>query len=523
MVRESARPLLRSLWSSSASPLAGFLTTAPVASALGWGFYAVQADETTFAWAGARLLQGALPYRDHITHLPPLSLATVAAWFGLFGTSLAALRTLQVFLGALLGALLCTALRQRGLKPWAAMLGALPFGFLAFGVWPVPSHHYLACVFALAALAVAGHPEREAGSRRALAAGFLGGLSGLSLQTEGALVLVWLLLRPWKGGIFRGRILLGVGAAVPVAAAFGALAAAGGFAGSVRCLIMLPLVHYRQPGGFNDADPLDACRTWVADRLAGSMGPWETLFLAGAILVFLAIPLALLSLSGRVVTDRDRGALLALLRGLVLAAVAFSGRADAAHLALFWPFAQMALAEGTGGPERKPVRLRATLAWMVLLAILGSSAWGFRWARVRPLLPDFRSADLWLTRVGPASEASNLPDHADRPTLLYFPYGSMVYLAYAPDPPPADWLFPSDRRAQAPWEYAGMARWIRAHRPPYILLGWRFERSFLEDASPLAEVFSKEYRIVGPRKWGMLLERRGRGGDKPEFEPPGDD
>jgi hypothetical protein len=344
----------------------------------------------------------------------------------------------------------------------------------------------------------------------------------MSLQTEGALVLAWLFLRPWKGGAFRARALIAAGAAIPVAAGFGALAAAGGLADAVRCLILLPLGHYRQPGGFNDAEPLEACRIWVAGRLGGPMGPWEVLFLCGAILVLLGMPLALLSLSGRVLTDRNRGAILAMCRGLVLAAVAFSGRADAAHLAIFWPFAQLALAEGAWEPAKRHLRFRATLAWMVLLAVLGGAAWGVRWATVRPLVPDYRSVDRWLKEVGPASEASNLPDRADRPTLLYLPYGSMVYLAYAPDPPPADWLFPPDRRAQAPWEYEGMARWIRTHRPAYILLGWRFERSFLEDASPLAEVFAGEYRVAGPRKWGMLLERRDRGGGEPASVPPGE-
>ena len=101
-------------WGRASDGLAALLVALPAASALGWGFFPVQADETTFAWAGARLLDGALPYRDYVTHLPPLSLATVATWFGLFGKSLASLRVLQVLLSALLGALLCAGLRQRG-------------------------------------------------------------------------------------------------------------------------------------------------------------------------------------------------------------------------------------------------------------------------------------------------------------------------------------------------------------------------------------------------------------------------
>ena len=86
------------------------------------------------------------------------------------------------------------------------------------------------------------------------------------------------------------------------------------------------------------------------------------------------------------------------------------------------------------------------------------------------------------------------------------PFGGLR-VAYAPDPPPVDWIYPRSLRSNAPWEYTTLARWTTSHRPPYILLNRGYERAFLADDSPLGEVLAKYYTPSTETRWGLLLKR----------------
>jgi hypothetical protein len=476
---------------------------------MGWGAFPLQADETILAWMGVRVAGGAVPYRDCLTFIPPLIPGGIALWFKTFGASLASLRVLQLFFGAALSGFLCWTLVQRGFRPAWAAAGALVYGWLAFAVWPLPSHHYAAAAFALAALSVGGAPESARGPGRAFASGFLGGLCGLALQTEGALALGWLFLKPWGPRPWKARGWIVLGASIPVGAAFGALAAMGALVPAFKSLVLHPLLYYRQSGGFNDVSLAGACRSWFEFRLAAASGISDHLYLLGTALLLLTLPLALVSLAARAAVRHDLPSLQALARGLLLAAVSVGGRADPVHLAFFFPFALLSLAEGCQGWGRGETPRCFAMGWASLLLLLGLMMWCGRWGggAVR-WPPDLRGADSWLKEAGPASVVRELPDAGRSPPLVALPYGSFVYLAYAPDPPPVDWIYPRSLRSNAPWEYAVLAKWMVTHRPPFVLLNRGYERAFLDDTSPLGEVLRTRYEPLKETRWGQVLGAR---------------
>lgn len=491
---------------------AALLAVPPILSALGWGVFPLQADETILAWMGLRTSQGAIPYRDCLTFIPPLIPGGIALWFKAFGASLASLRVLQLLVGTALSALLCQALLQRGLRPPGAAAGALVYGWLAFAVWPVPSHHYAASALALAALTAGGGPEEPRSHGRAFLSGILGGLCGLSLQTEGVLALGWLFLKPWGPRPWKARAAIVLGASLPVAAAFGALAAAGAFVPSFQSLVLQPLLYYRQSGGFNDVTVAGACRSWFGLRFAAVSGLPDLLYLTGAALLLLTLPLALFCLSARAVRRRDAPSLLALLRGFLLTAISLGGRSDPVHLAFFFPFALLSLSEGCRGWDGSGALRRLNLVWIAVLLLAGVGVWAGRWGTgTAPWPPDLGGADRWLKTAGPASVVKDLPGGGPSTAMVALPYGSFVYLAHAPDPPSVDWLFPMSMRSNAPWEYEVLARWTVRRRPPYILLNRGYEKAFLSDPSPLGEVLRTRYAPAQETRWGLVLEIKPEG------------
>lgn len=175
-------------------------------------------DEGVISLGAWRILRGEVPYRDFFEIIPPLPLLAQAALFKIAGVTVAASRALAVLYSALL-AFAVWGLPARLLR--SSKLRALPVATLvSCGVasWLLPSHHWLADVLALLALAAALRAAQARRSAWAFAAGAAAGACALTLQDQGALLaaglFLWLGLASERGA--RGRL---AGAALAGAAA----------------------------------------------------------------------------------------------------------------------------------------------------------------------------------------------------------------------------------------------------------------------------------------------------------------
>gem|GEM_PF-1222605 len=109
-------------------------------------------DEGFLAYSAVRVMDGQVPNRDFVSLQPPLSFYTLAAVFKLFGTSLAALRTLGLCFYILIALLIYGISRNitgRILSFLAAisaaMIGMPLFNFVPYAVW----HGILATLIAV--------------------------------------------------------------------------------------------------------------------------------------------------------------------------------------------------------------------------------------------------------------------------------------------------------------------------------------------------------------------------------------
>lgn len=146
-------------------------------------------DEAVVALGAERLLGGELPYRDWNTRFPPLSYFLTAGSFALFGPGLTGLRFVMVVANSLLA--LVIFLLSRRLMPlrWALACWALVLVAVGSQI-PIVSYHVIALVTYFAGLNsfcgwVQGNDKRSL-----LWAGTWFALTGFSLQTEAAALLL---------------------------------------------------------------------------------------------------------------------------------------------------------------------------------------------------------------------------------------------------------------------------------------------------------------------------------------------
>lgn len=482
------------------------------------GYSPVRSDETVLAWVSKETAAGRVPYRDFFTFIPPLTLYGLASFFKAAGASLGALRLLSVA-WLLLVTLLVYALmvRWRVPPPWAAG-AALSFPALYLPFWPVPSHHWFAAGFGLLALFVISGERTLA--RHWAAAGALAGLSGLCLQTEGAVVCGLLFLR-WalqeRAG--RGRAALAAmgGVAAPLALFALILWLEGALPHAYACLVQWPARYYKQPGGFNDVNFAEFLSGHWLSSLPASPG------LAGwlpALSLSLAYALPLLALasvaaSGAWVSPDARPARPWLFSagGLVLVGLAYlGGRQDWTHV-LFWIPLLVPLALHNVAWDRERWRPAACKAWILLVFAMACVRWPALWIETPPRIGEILGVDELVRSRSVPALLPRLPgvlDH-DLPVLYLSMHGSSLYFYWAPLPPPVDWLQPPSMRYNAPEDYERIARFAQEHRIPYILVSENEYRKFAEEPSAVAELLRTRYRPYQKSPWGIVLVRKADG------------
>ncbi|MGC8762811.1 MAG: hypothetical protein ACP5VN_04165 [Acidobacteriota bacterium] len=505
------------------SPLLfGFLlaaiSLALLLSLFSWKTFSVQADETTVAWLAKQTAEGRVPYRDFFCFIPPLTTYGLAALLKAGGSPLATFRILCVLV------LLASTLLAYGLllkrdwpAPWAAAL-ALQIPALLVPFWPVASHHWLALGAGLCALALFERAQRLPSPDRHFLAGFVAGLSALTLQSDGLFfsVLLFALALSAPAPFSRerlgalGALALGEALAAGLAALF--LLFQGTLGDALYNLVVWPSRYYKQAGGFNDVKFPVELASEVASRVAGKP-PLEAvaglLPLAGLLLLagwaFSSVVFSRpWTSAGERFPRRWAASFAALLAALFLF---LAGRPDWMHFAFSVPFfVASALSARRPGKAAAPSRpLKGLLLFLLLLALL---RWPSALRSRPPLLADLLSVDGKVQAHSTPRILTERPDIAAAgKAVVCLPQGATLYLYWAPVPPPLDWVQPPSQRANAPWEFALLSAFLEEHGIPLVLIRREYVPGFLDEPSPLARVLREQYRHAGSYDVGELYER----------------
>ncbi len=224
----------------------------------------VVGDEGVTAVDAWRMTRGELPQRDYFEIIPPLSAWSLVAVFKVLGVSVVASRLLAVVYGLALLGLAWTASRaliRAPLYQASALAVLVPFGV---GVWPIPSHHWLADLLLFAALLALLQAAREKTFLWAAAAGAALSATCFTLQDQGGLaaLAVFGLVLPAADRTRRRPLALGL-------AAGGLLAAA---------LLLAPLLSAGLPTLWSDwvMAPLTQYRR-IPDNVVGLRAGWSQL------------------------------------------------------------------------------------------------------------------------------------------------------------------------------------------------------------------------------------------------------
>lgn len=158
-----------------------------------WLFLRIQwriGDEGSIVYGAARVVDGAIPYRDFFEVMGPGAFYWLALWFKALGTSwfssrVAVLATALVSASAIYYA---TTRHYRG--RWAAVPAAL-YTLVTVPLWPGANHHFDANMWVLLAFAVTVSASRFKRTS-AILTGVLAGLASTVMPQKGTLVLAGL-------------------------------------------------------------------------------------------------------------------------------------------------------------------------------------------------------------------------------------------------------------------------------------------------------------------------------------------
>ena len=181
-------------------------------------------DEGVVALGGWRILAGQVPYRDFFEVVLPLPLLTLAGAYRLLGVTVAAGRAVAVLYSAALAALLLAYSRRLLTRPLFQAAAIAPLVSCGVAAWLLPSHHWLADVFALGALLAFDLAADRGRVAWAAAGGALLALCAMTLQDQGGVLLVSLALWCLLAAPRESRVRLTLAAAAGAGAVFAALA-----------------------------------------------------------------------------------------------------------------------------------------------------------------------------------------------------------------------------------------------------------------------------------------------------------
>jgi hypothetical protein len=181
-------------------------------------------DEGVVALGGWRILAGQVPYRDFFEVVLPLPLLTLAGAYRLLGVTVAAGRAVAVLYSAALAALLLAYSRRLLARPLFQAAAVAPLVSCGVAAWLLPSHHWLADLFAVGALLAFDLAADRGRAAWAAGGGALAALCAMTLQDQGGLLLVGLALWCLLAAPKESRARMAAAAAAGAGAVFAALA-----------------------------------------------------------------------------------------------------------------------------------------------------------------------------------------------------------------------------------------------------------------------------------------------------------
>jgi len=340
-------------------------------------------DEGVVAAGGWRLLMGQVPARDFFALIPPLPFLASAGAYALLGVSVWAGRALAVAYAAALAAValhLASHIMRRPLFRCAALAPLVSCGVAA---WLLPSHHWLADVLALSAVAALVAALRGRALAWSAAAGALAAACALSLQDQGGALLAALACWIAFFAPRADRRRLAAGAACGAAAVAGSaglwLLPRVPAAALFHDWVLFPLAHYR--GLPDNAAGIRGALQEVAALWGAGIVRKEpvafALWNAKLILLLAVVPAGVAALVWLWRRERGRRAEAAL---VAAACVAFLVPALRRPALLNWewalpPFALAAawgLEHWHGVAARRPSRVAAAVAWGIVSVFAGA-------------------------------------------------------------------------------------------------------------------------------------------------------
>lgn len=481
-----------------------------------WFYFPVQADETDVAWVAKQVSVGRIPYADFFSFIPPGALYLLGSYFRLTGPSLGALRLLTILLLVIMTLILYLLFTRKGLHYGWAVPAALSVPCIYLPFWPVPSHHWFAMTFGLAALLALDRKGNKAIDW--LVGGILVGMSGMCLQTEGLFFFLFCLpLLCFDSNGRKGQKALAycAGTAFPALLFSLILLISGAFGWAVYDIIKWPARFYKQVGGFNDINPIIFIGNQMLALIPKSLTPGSLapLFL---FIVALMVPLSAVFLpafspdwfspEGRKASARW----ITSSWGLFLVfAIYLRGRADWTHLCLWTPVLLLMTVRIIDWDSEK-IRPALFKAWLVGVLIISSIRWPMVWVKEPPVIHKVMEVDAIYVRHGLPAILNEIPGAKERgePIIYLGKAGSALYFYWAPIPPPLDWIMPPSSRYNSRWEYGMLSDFARKNRVPWIVIPVKYHKAFTEEPSAVSSLLKSDYTLFKQTGLSVIYKRK---------------
>jgi len=150
-------------------------------------------DEFNLLAGADRILNGQVPYRDFFQFITPGSMYLAALLFFIFGIKYYIITLATALIGSLIITLTYILSRRIIEKPLFALMPAAYCLLFSMPFFPIYSHHWLSTLFLLAAVNLAVSSFERNSLLMIFFSGLLAGLTFISLQHKGALLLLAIL------------------------------------------------------------------------------------------------------------------------------------------------------------------------------------------------------------------------------------------------------------------------------------------------------------------------------------------
>ncbi len=378
-------------------------------------------DEGAVLTAAAKILRGAVFYRDVDAYWGPGSAYLLAGSMALFGEHLSVARALAAVLFCVtVGSLYLTSLRLLD-RPRAALFGLslLSLKFLGWPAFSVYIYSDVAFAFACAAIALLLHAPEARSPGWLAAAGLCIGLSGLAKQNLGLYLVLASLFVVWRRGQ-REWLPFAAGVALPVGGTVAGFTAVGLLAPLLESSVVRPFTGYLpasglpfapmlawwQLGSLRDVTATPYLAFDYASLLADGVLSGRLWWLAGEVtsrLVYTAVPVVLLWALVRGWRERGRPPeprAEALLRAAPLAGAAVLSalpRADFFHVISVFPLVALLLFALVQPRPPRPSRSAWPEALAVAALLLTCALLGFLHRAQLSHRLNLERADVWVS------------------------------------------------------------------------------------------------------------------------------